>query len=227
MIYKDIKIEFSYDYADKIWYFDSKELPKKLRQNSWLASAEKEITFSAFKNNHEVSLSESKKLDSLIFFTDYNDFHKHLLIPDYFKKQILNQATKKLEEVLKIENDCNKDTMRAIHLKNIINAADFKHEKLVPIKLKTSHSAWYKGAGILHDPSSYVTLVPQSVKAEALELQSLRRKHQNDPNFDFFKTSYKTIQLRIADHVNNDTFMTNSDLNLDDIMKNGIMPSQL
>ena len=156
-----------------------------------------------------------------------NEFHKNLIIPKDFKARILKVASQKLEDLLKIEDECKKDIDRAIYLKNIIDAADFNHEKLVVIKIKTSHSDWYKDAGMLYAPSSYLTLVPQSVKKEALELQNIRRKHQNDPNFDFPKTSYKTIQLRTADHVNDDTLITNSNLNLDNIMKNGIFPSQI
>lgn len=71
------------------------------------------------------------------------------------------------------------------------------------IKEKSSHSNWYQNDGDLYAPSLYLTLVPSSVAEEAKELQNIRRKHQEDPEFDFFKTSYKTKEIRVADHENN------------------------
>lgn len=54
----------------------------------------------------------------------------------------------------------------------------------------------------MHAPSEYLTIVPVAVAKEAKELQKIRRKHQGDSTFDFAKTSYRTIEIRVSDHDN-------------------------
>lgn len=127
-----------------------------------------------------------------------------------------------------MESECKEDMARALELKKIVDSAfkpgdegfeDFNildrdkefDDSMVPgfvtIKIKESHSKWYKSFyGKLHYPSLYHTMVPKSVAKEAVELQNIRRKHQGDPNFDFFATDYKKKIVREADHDNDGWF---------------------
>lgn len=83
---------------------------------------------------------------------------------------------------------------------------DFDSEKHTPgwsvIKTKTSHSGWYKGAGSLNAPSEYYYEVPTEVKDIALKLQSIRKKYQNVPGFNFKACDYPKRIVRVADHDN-------------------------
>lgn len=85
---------------------------------------------------------------------------------------------------------------------------DFDPEKHTPgwsvIKIKISHSRWYKGAGSLNAPTKYFYEVPTEVKDIALKLQGIRKKYQNVPGFDFNSCDYPKRIIRVADH-DNDT----------------------
>lgn len=139
--------------------------------------------------------------------------------------EIVNaEAERKLAEELEIESQREADEARAKELAytinnyfrdshlpsdevewDVINKGSFYDDKTpgwVTIKTKTSHSSWYQGAGEMHAPSLYHTQVPTAVKREALELQSIRRKHQNDREFNFFETDYAKRIIREADHLN-------------------------
>lgn len=83
---------------------------------------------------------------------------------------------------------------------------DFDPEKHTPgwsvIKTKTSHSGWYKGTGSLNAPSEYFYEVPTEVKDIALKLQSIRKKYQDVPGFNFNSCDYPKRIVRVADHDN-------------------------
>ncbi len=134
------------------------------------------------------------------------------------------EAERKLAEELEIESQREADEARALELAKYINNYyedhnltseelewdeltqgtfdDSKTPGWVTIKTKTSHSNWYQGAGEMHSPSVYYTQVPATVEQEARELQSIRRKHQDDLKFDFFDTDYAKRIIREADHQN-------------------------
>lgn len=139
--------------------------------------------------------------------------------------EIVNaEAERKLAKELEVESQREADEKRAKELAqkinhyfkaNDINQAEVEWDKLtqgafddsktpgwVTIKTKTSHSQWYRGAGELHSPSVYYTQVPTAVAKEARELQTIRKKHQNDIKFDFFETDYAKRIIREADHQN-------------------------
>lgn len=139
--------------------------------------------------------------------------------------QIVNEeAERKLAELLEAESQREADEKRAKKLAQKINHYfeannlnqgevewdevaqgtfdDAKTPGWVTIKTKTSHSNWYQGAGELNSPSLYHTQVPAAVEQEARELQAIRRKHQNDFEFDFFRTAYAKRIIREADHQN-------------------------
>ena len=48
----------------------------------------------------------------------------------------------------------------------------------------------------------YYYQVPIEVEKEARELQAIRRKHQNDDTFSFWKCDYYKREVRVADHSN-------------------------
>lgn len=139
--------------------------------------------------------------------------------------QIVNEeAERKLAEELQIESQREADEDQAKNLATIINRyfenneldqgeiewdviqeGDFEDAKTpgwVTIKTKTSRSSWYQGAGELNSPSLYHTQVPIAVEQEARELQAIRRKHQNDYEFNFVGTGYYKRIIREADHQN-------------------------
>lgn len=121
-----------------------------------------------------------------------------------------NAAEEKLAAMLKLESETKADTKRALELAKIVNSANWdniQNKDLAVIKVKDSHSKWYSnGVGEMHIPSEYLTVVPVSVAKEAKKLQDIRRKHQNDSTFDFTKTTYKSHEIRVADHNNQDSY---------------------
>ncbi|MEK1388920.1 hypothetical protein HCZ95_09405 [Limosilactobacillus fermentum] len=134
------------------------------------------------------------------------------------------EAERMLAEELKIESQREADEARAKKLAHkinhyfaannlsseevewdVINKGGFRDGKTpgwVTIKVKTSNSKWYQGAGELHSLSLYYTQVPLAVEEEARELQAIRRKHQNDFKFNFLETDYAKRIVREADHPN-------------------------
>lgn len=162
---------------------------------------ENKRTYHVFKNNGKVSKTDCSNYD-----------------------EINRKAEELLQKELKIESECKADMKKAISLKKIIDSAfkdndelplDFDEtisgdfdDSMVPnfttIKIKTSHSRWYQGGGSVNSPSQYHTMVPTKVVKQAKELQAIRKKHQNDENFDFIATDYKKKIVRVADHANND-----------------------
>lgn len=139
-----------------------------------------------------------------VFFSKFTDKGKVSKSDDAFKAwngQFVEAAEAELQRVLKIEEETDQDMKRALELKEVIDNADFDSE-LVSIKHKVSKSKWYEGNGVGHMRSQYDVKVPLSVENEALELQAIRKKHQGNEGFDFAATSYKTINVRTADHDN-------------------------
>lgn len=220
MIKEKITVSFAYNPIDNYWWLESDNLSEKYRKNAY-HSTFYEKTFFSFKNNHELSLHSKKALPST-YYVDGPNFYSgpnKISMPESFKQRIFSKATELLEERLDICSDRQADTFRALKLKDIINKADFNHGKLVVIKVKNSHSKWYSH-NPEYAPSVYLTLVPKTVENEALELQKIRKKHQDDPKFDLKKTSYRTKELRCADH--NDDIGHADIAYADYIMKYGI-----
>lgn len=181
--YDDRSINEYWDYA--AFEKDSND-PTKSPNRKRFWSVEKHI-FNNFTNNGKLSKTELNNLsneEAIIFKAD---------------------AEKQLAEMLEIEKSTDADTKKALKLAKIVNKADWNNlneKDLAVIKVKDSHSKWYKHN--LGTPSTYLTLVPASVAKETIELQQIRRKHQNDPTFDFAKTNYKAKIIRVADHSNHE-----------------------
>lgn len=156
------------------------------------------ITFESFTNTGKVSKSEFSK-------KRYKEKFIKFIKPIAERKFDAEIAKEKM-----LDRDRDKDTARALELKSIIDSANWDNiqdKDLAVIKVKTSHSKWYSNViGEMHGRSEYLTVVPVSVAKEAIELQKIRRKHQDDPKFNFFKTSYKCREIRVADHDNQDSY---------------------
>lgn len=212
MIKREVKVEYDIRANDNKVCFTSDELVagsgKKYAYE--VESFERVATFSSFKNNGILSKSET----NCLYAVSSSD-----------RSRIFKAAEAKLAKKLELELETEKDTNRALSLKKIINSVaaktnfpirvevesyeeldqeDAKHNyDMVTIKEKQSHSEWYSSfEGSMHEVSLYLTRVPSIVEKEARELQAIRRKHQGDDTFDFWKTTYDTQEVRIADHEN-------------------------
>ena len=60
----------------------------------------------------------------------------------------------------------------------------------------------YKPKSVIINESGLYSLMLGSKLPTARELQSIRRKHQNDPKFNFLGTDYAKRIVREADHQN-------------------------
>lgn len=182
MINRTIKVEYMINKETGKLGFDLDEIASE-GQRGWEVDYDEFVqTFTKFTNKGKVSKTEKSKYD------------------------IVNQkAETLLKAELEIENDCEADTQRALNLAKVVDNAYMnadENTEWVTIKTKTSHSAWYQHGGELNMPSRYLTQVPSCVEEQAKELQTIRRKHQNDNKFDFNKTSYLSREVRVADHDN-------------------------
>ena len=203
MIKKEITVHYWVRVDNQNVALNYEDLAEKNENIYDIEAYEYKRTYHVFKNNGMVSKTDCSKHD------------------------IINRkAEELLQKQLKIESECKADMEKAIRLKKIVDSAfkdgdespmffdtiidgDFDDSvvpNFVTIKVKTSHSKWYQGAGALNAPSNYFVMVPQQVEKQAKELQAIRKKHQNDENFDFIATDYKKKIVRVADHINDNWF---------------------
>lgn len=142
--------------------------------------------------------------------------------PQRSKYDVVNEeAERKLQERLALKAQTAIDLSRAIELAKVVDEAfkdkmgdlfleydyveegefdDSKTPGWVTIKVKTSHSNWYQDVD--NAPSTYYYQVPVEVAEQAKELQAIRKKHQGDDTFSFWKCDYYKRQVRVADHPN-------------------------
>ena len=201
MIDRTIKVEYLRRRSDSKIGLTSEDLAKP-GQKPWEVDAIDLVeTFTKFTNKGKVSKTQASPYEV-----------------------VNSEAERKLAEELEIESQREADEARAKKLARKINCHfrdnhlssdevewdiidkgsfyDAKTPGWVTIKTKTSHSNWYQGAGELNSPSLYHTQVPVAIEQEARELQEIRRKHQNDPKFNFLGTDYGKRIVREADHQN-------------------------
>lgn len=193
MIKETIKVEYSIS-QDNGELILEKDMMKFIRKESiQLKNGEKEFgtefnersyTFYSFKNNGEVSKTNRSIHD-----------------------EVNREAERLLAKRLETKKSTIQDEKRGEELANIINNAYNNRNantEWITISEKTSHSRWYRpgNGGEFNMPSRYLKQVPTDVEAEARELQDIRKKHQNDNTFDFYKTDYRAKEIRIADHEN-------------------------
>lgn len=136
-------------------------------------------------------------------------------------EEVNEEAERKLQERLALKAQTAIDLPRAIELAKVVDEAfkdkmgdlfveydyveegDFDDSKTpgwVTIKVKNSHSNWYQDVD--NAPSMYYYQVPVEVEKEARELQAIRKKHQDDDTFSFWKCDYYKREVRVADHPN-------------------------
>ena len=179
-------------------FFDYKK-NRRTRRKPWLVDTfDKVEKFTAFTNKGKVSKPQRSKYE-----------------------EVNEEAERKLQERLALKAQTAIDLPRAIELAKVVDEAfkdkmgdlfveydyveegDFDDSKTpgwVTIKVKNSHSNWYQDVD--NAPSMYYYQVPVEVEKEARELQAIRKKHQDDDTFSFWKCDYYKREVRVADHPN-------------------------
>lgn len=200
MINETIKIKYYIRKDNRKIFFDYKKIAEP-GEKAWLVDTfDKVEKFTAFTNKGKVSK------------------------PQRSKYEVVNEeAERKLQERLALKAQTKIDLPRAIELAKVVNeafknkkdslfldydyieAGDFDDTKTpgwVTIKVKSSHSNWYDNDDVFNAPSTYYYQVPVEVEKEARELQAIRKKHQDDDTFSFWKCDYYKREVRVADHPN-------------------------
>ena len=198
MIYEKIEVKYYIRKDNRKIFFDYKKIAEP-GEKAWLVDTiDRTEKFTAFTNKGKVSK------------------------PQRSKYEVVNEAAeRKLQERLALKAQTAIDLPRAIELAKVVDEAfkdkmgdlfleydyveegefdDSKTPGWVTIKVKNSHSNWYQDVD--NAPSMYYYQVPIEVEKEARELQAIRKKHQNDDTFSFWKCDYYKREVRVADHSN-------------------------
>lgn len=198
MIYEKIEVKYYIRKDNRKIFFDYKKIAEP-GEKPWLVDTfDKVEKFTAFTNKGKVSKPQRSKYEA-----------------------VNKEAERKLQERLALKAQTAIDLPRAIELAKVVDEAfkdkmgdlfleydyveegefdDSKTPGWVTIKVKTSHSNWYQDVD--NAPSMYYYQVPVEVEAQVRELQAIRRKHQNDDTFSFWKCDYYKREIRVADHPN-------------------------
>ena len=196
MIYEKIEVKYYIRKDNRKIFFDYKKIAEP-GEKPWLVDTfDKVEKFTAFTNKGKVSKPQRSKYE-----------------------EVNEEAERKLQERLALKTQTAIDLPRAIELAKVVDEAfkdkmgdlfveydyveegDFDDSKTpgwVTIKVKNSHSNWYQDVD--NAPSMYYYQVP--VEKEARELQAIRKKHQDDDTFSFWKCDYYKREVRVADHSN-------------------------
>ncbi|MYY91145.1 hypothetical protein [Ligilactobacillus salivarius] len=198
MIYEKIEVKYYIRKDNRKIFFDYKKIAEP-GEKPWLVDTfDKVEKFTAFTNKGKVSKPQRSKYE-----------------------EVNEEAERKLQERLALKAQTAIDLPRAIELAKVVDEAfkdkmgdlfveydyveegDFDDSKTpgwVTIKVKNSHSNWYQDVD--NAPSMYYYQVPVEVEKEARELQAIRKKHQDDDTFSFWKCDYYKREVRVADHPN-------------------------
>lgn len=198
MIYEKIEVKYYIRKDNRKIFFDYKKIAEP-GEKPWLVDTfDKVEKFTAFTNKGKVSKPQRSKYEA-----------------------VNKEAERKLQERLALKAQTAIDLPRAVELAKVVDEAfkdkmgdlfleydyveegefdDSKTPGWVTIKVKTSHSNWYQDVD--NAPSMYYYQVPVEVEAQVRELQAIRRKHQNDDTFSFWKCDYYKREIRVADHPN-------------------------
>lgn len=217
MIEKEIKVTYYHNNKTGEWCKDAPEKYDEDYYNDFNLSEYRD--YDAYKkDSDDPTKSPNRKrfwnFKKHVFskFTNKGKLSKTELngLPENEAKVFKADAEKQLAAMLELETSTKADTKKALKLADIVNSTnwdDLSDKDFAVIKVKNSHSNWYKGGlGEMHAPSEYLTVVPVAVAKEAKELQNIRRKHQGDSTFDFAKTNYRTREIRVADHANQESY---------------------
>lgn len=198
MIYEKIEVKYYIRKDNRKIFFDYKKIAEP-GEKPWLVDTfDKVEKFTVFTNKGKVSKPQRSKYE-----------------------EVNEEAERKLQERLALKAQTAIDLPRAIELAKVVDEAfkdkmgdlfveydyveegDFDDSKTpgwVTIKVKNSHSNWYQDVD--NAPSMYYYQVPVEVEKEARELQAIRKKHQDDDTFSFWKCDYYKREVRVADHPN-------------------------
>lgn len=198
MIYEKIEVKYYIRKDNRKIFFDYKKIAEP-GEKPWLVDTfDKVEKFTAFTNKGKVSKPQRSKYE-----------------------EVNEEAERKLQERLALKAQTAIDLPRAIELAKVVDEAfkdkmgdlfveydyveegdldDSKTPGWVTIKVKNSHSNWYQDVD--NAPSMYYYQVPVEVEKEARELQAIRKKHQDDDTFSFWKCDYYKREVRVADHPN-------------------------
>lgn len=226
MIVRNIKVTYYHNYKTGEW---CKDAPAKYDEEYYNDLDLSEYSdYDAYKaDSNDSTKSPNRKrfwnFKKHVFskFTNSGKLSKTELngLPEGEARIFKAEAEKQLADMLELETSTKADTEKAMKLAQVVNNANWDgltDSELAVIKVRTSHSNWYKGGeGELHTPSEYLTVVPTTVAKEAKELQNIRRKHQCDSTFNFAKTNYRIRVIRVADHDNKDSFADIDSVNKD------------
>lgn len=202
MINEKIKVKYYIRKDNGDVFFDYKKFAE-LAGNTFVDTISKTEEFTAFTDKGKVSKSQRSKYEFV-----NREAERMLQERLALKAQTevdLSRAIELAKIVNKVFKDKIKDSSPFIEY-NYIEEGDFDDSKTpgwVTIKVRGSRSSWYDSDDIFNAPSMYYYQVPIEVEKEAKELQTIRRKHQNDNTFSFWKCDYYKREVRVADHPNN------------------------
>ena len=200
MIKETIKVEYLVRKDNGKVGFNYNELAE-LGEKAYLVDAyELEDEFTAFTNKGKVSKPQRSKYEKV------NEMAEQKL-----QERLALKAQTKIDlpraiELAKVVDKAFEDKMNDLFLEyDYVEEGEFDDSKTpgwVTIKVKTSHSNWYSNDDVFNAPSTYYYQVPVEVETQARELQAIRKKHQGDDTFSFWKCDYYKRQVRVADHPN-------------------------
>lgn len=198
MIKERIEVKYYIRKDNKKIFFDYKKVAGP-GEKAWLVDTiDRTEEFTAFTNKGKVSKPQRSK------YEEVNEEAERKL-----QKRLALKAQTKIDlpraiELAKVVDEAFKNKMNDLFVEyDYLENGDFDDSKTpgwVTIKVKTSHSNWYQGVD--NAPSMYYYQVPVEVEAQARELQAIRKKHQGDDTFSFWKCDYYKREVRVADHPN-------------------------
>lgn len=198
MIYEKIEVKYYIRKDNRKIFFDYKKIAEP-GEKPWLVDTfDKVEKFTAFTNKGKVSKPQRSKYEAV-----NKEAERRLQERLALKAQTAIDLPRAIE-LAKVVDEAFKDKMGDLFLEyDYVEEGEFDDSKTpgwVTIKVKTSHSNWYQDVD--NAPSMYYYQVPVEVEAQVRELQAIRRKHQNDDTFSFWKCDYYKREIRVADHPN-------------------------
>lgn len=198
MIKERIEVKYYIRKDNKKIFFDYKKVAGP-GEKAWLVDTiDRTEEFTAFTNKGKVSKPQRSKYDVV-----NGEAERKLQERLALKAQTAIDLPRAIE-LAKVVDEAFKDKMGDLFLEyDYVEEGDFDDSKTpgwVTIKVKNSHSNWYQDVD--NAPSMYYYQVPVEVEAQARELQAIRKKHQNDDTFSFWKCDYYKREVRVADHSN-------------------------
>lgn len=198
MIYEKIEVKYYIRKDNRRIFFDYKKIAEP-GEKPWLVDTfDKVEKFTAFTNKGKVSKPQRSKYEVV------NEEAEHKLQERLALKAQTAIDLPRAIELAKVVDEAFKDKMSDLFVEyDYVEEGDFDDSKTpgwVTIKVKNSHSNWYQDVD--NAPSMYYYQVPVEVEKEARELQAIRKKHQDDDAFSFWKCDYYKREVRVADHPN-------------------------